>query len=125
MPSACFREFEDDSFFAFVAGLDQGDDWRDGAVWEKANPLLDVSITRKHSREQVRQAVGMPAKQSIVRRLNFCEWTGGRGRLARQGGVGRCPGRPRYSGLSRRPMLWRCRPVTKTRSDGAQPGLPA
>ena len=68
---------EDDSFFAFVAGLDKGDDWRDEAVWEKANPLLDVSITRKYLREQVRQAVGMPAKQSIVRRLNFCEWTEG------------------------------------------------
>ena len=66
---------EDDSFFAFVAGLDKGDDWRDEAVWEKANPLLDVSITRKYLREQVRQAVGMPAKQAIVRRLNFCEWT--------------------------------------------------
>ena len=68
---------EDDSFFAFVAGLDEGDDWRDEAVWAKANPLLDVSITRKYLREQVHQAVGMPAKQSIVRRLNFCEWTEG------------------------------------------------
>jgi phage terminase large subunit-like protein len=68
---------DDDSFFAFVAGLDAGDDWRDEAVWEKANPLLDVSITRKYLREQVHQAVGMPAKQSIVRRLNFCEWTEG------------------------------------------------
>ena len=108
---------EDDSFFAFVAGLDKGDDWRDEAVWEKANPLLDVSITRKYLREQVRRAVGMPAKQSIVRRLNFCEWTEGEaGWLAKEG---RCPGRPRYSGLPRLPMLWRGRPVTQTRSDRA------
>ena len=46
-------------------------------VWFKANPLLDVSITRKYLREQVVEAKGMPSKQSIVRRLNFCEWTEG------------------------------------------------
>jgi phage terminase large subunit-like protein len=68
---------EDDAFFAFVCGLDEGDDWRDEAVWLKANPLIDVSITRKYLREQVVEANGMPSKQSIVRRLNFCEWTEG------------------------------------------------
>ena len=57
---------EDDSFFAFVAGLDKGDDWRDEAVWEKANPLLDVSITRKYLREQVRQC-GRDAGQAVDR----------------------------------------------------------
>lgn len=66
---------QDDSWFAFVCGLDEGDDWTDERVWPKANPLLDVSITRKYLREQVREAVGMPAKQSLIRRLNFCEWT--------------------------------------------------
>lgn len=68
--------FEDDAFFAFVCGLDEGDDWKDELVWLKANPNLDVSITRKYLREQVREATGMPSKQSIVRRLNFCEWVG-------------------------------------------------
>ena len=33
-----------------------------------------MSITLKYLREQVREAIGMPAKQSKVRRLNFCEW---------------------------------------------------
>lgn len=65
----------DDSWFAFVAGLDEGDDWTDESVWCKANPLLGVSVTLKYLREQVREAIGMPAKQNIVRRLNFCEWT--------------------------------------------------
>jgi len=36
---------------------------------------LDVSVTRKYIREQVREAMGMPAKQNIVKRLNFCIWT--------------------------------------------------
>jgi phage terminase large subunit-like protein len=29
----------------------------------------------KYLREQVAEAVGMPSKQNLVRRLNFCEWT--------------------------------------------------
>ncbi len=65
----------DDGWFAYVCQLDEGDDWQDEAVWRKANPNLDVSITRKYLREQVREAQGMPAKQNIVKRLNFCIWT--------------------------------------------------
>jgi phage terminase large subunit-like protein len=66
---------EDDSWFAYIAGLDEGDDWTDERVWPKANPNLGVSVTLKYLREQVREAVGMPSKQNVVRRLNFCEWT--------------------------------------------------
>lgn len=68
------RQVEDDSFFGYVCSLDKGDDWKDEKVWPKANPLIGVSITLKYLREQVREAKGMPAKQSKVRRLNFCEW---------------------------------------------------
>jgi phage terminase large subunit-like protein len=68
---------DNDSWFAFVCGLDEGDDWRDEKVWPKANPNLGVSVTLKYLREQVAEAVEMPAKQSIVRRLNFCQWTEG------------------------------------------------
>jgi len=64
-----------DSWFAFVCGLDAGDDWRDERVWVKANPNLGVSVTVQYLREQVEEAEAMPAKQSLVRRLNFCEWT--------------------------------------------------
>lgn len=67
---------QDDSWFAYVCALDPGDDWRDEEVWPKANPNLGVSITHKYLREQVREAVGMPSKESTVRRLNFCEWVG-------------------------------------------------
>lgn len=67
-------EVEDDGFFPFVCGLDEGDDWRDELVWMKANPNLGVSIDIKYLREQVREATGMPSKQSIVKRLNFCMW---------------------------------------------------
>lgn len=68
------QQFEDDSFFCFVCGLDKDDSWLDEKVWKKANPLLGVSITEKYLREQVHMAEGMPSKQSLIRRLNFCEW---------------------------------------------------
>lgn len=65
---------DDDAWFAYVCGLDRGDDWRDELVWEKANPNYGVSVTAKYLSEQVKKAEGMPAYASKVRRLNFCEW---------------------------------------------------
>jgi phage terminase large subunit-like protein len=72
----CAGDLEDDAFFAYVCALDDGEDpFRDEACWTKANPSLGVTFGPKYLREQVTQARGMPAKEAIVRRLNFCEWT--------------------------------------------------
>jgi phage terminase large subunit-like protein len=67
----------DDSFFSFICSLDAGDDpFNDESCWEKANPSLSHGIPGlKYLREQVTQARGMPSKEALVRRLNFCEWT--------------------------------------------------
>jgi phage terminase large subunit-like protein len=67
---------EDDSFFSFVSGLDEDDDpFNDETCWYKANPSLQYGLPGlKYIREQVAQAKGMPSKESIVRRLNFCQW---------------------------------------------------
>lgn len=87
------RVVEQDSWFAYVCQLDpceacraegytqpnEGcvycDAWTDARAWPKANPNLDVSITRKYLREQIEEAQGMPAKRDIVLRLNLCVWT--------------------------------------------------
>ncbi len=84
---------ENESWFAYVCQLDpcekcaadgkdapnedceDCDDWRNESTWIKANPGLDVILPRKYLREQVEEALGMPSKQNIVRRLNFCQWT--------------------------------------------------
>lgn len=84
---------ENESWFAYVCQLDpceacrakgqaapqEGcsacDDWRNETTWLKANPNLDVSVTREYLRETVHEAIQMPAKQNMVRRLNFCQWT--------------------------------------------------
>jgi phage terminase large subunit-like protein len=64
-----------DSWFGYVATLDPGDDWTDERVWPKANPLLGTVVTRRYLREQVQEALDMPPKAALVKRLNFCIWT--------------------------------------------------
>lgn len=68
---------QDDSFFSYIASLDEGDQpFDDESCWIKANPNLGVSIQPDYIRKQVIQAKGMPSKESVVLRLNFCEWVG-------------------------------------------------
>jgi phage terminase large subunit-like protein len=69
-------EEQDDSWFAFVAGVDAGDDvFADEQVWEKSNPGIRYSLPpASYVRAQVAEALAMPSKQSLVRRYCFCEW---------------------------------------------------
>lgn len=76
-------DLEDDSFFAYICAVDEDDDPLVDPVdkklgypqsWAKANPSIGVTIKPKYIEEQVREAKGMPAKESSVRRLNFCQW---------------------------------------------------
>ncbi len=72
------REVEDDSFFPYICALDETDDpFADETCWSKANPSLqDADLPGlKYIREQVTEARGMPSKEALVRRLNFCQWT--------------------------------------------------
>jgi phage terminase large subunit-like protein len=71
-------EITDDAFFPYICSLDEEDDpFADESCWPKANPSLqDADLPGyKYIRELVTQARGMPSKESIVRRLNFCQWT--------------------------------------------------
>ena len=71
-------DMQDDGFFPFVCALDEEDDpFADESCWPKANPSLqDADLPGyKYIREQVTEAKGMPSKEAIVRRLNFCQWT--------------------------------------------------
>lgn len=72
----CAGARQDDTFFAYICSLDDGDDpFNDESCWIKANPSLGVTIQEKYLRDQVTQARGMPAKESLVKRVNFCIWT--------------------------------------------------
>lgn len=66
---------QDDTLFAYVCALDEGDDpFLSEDCWIKANPLLGTIIDPQYLRDEVNAARGMPSKESTVRRLNFCEW---------------------------------------------------
>jgi len=66
----------DDTTFAYVCALDQGDDpLNDPNCWAKANPLLGVTITEDYLAGVVAQAKNIPAKQNGILRLHFCVWT--------------------------------------------------
>ena len=67
---------EDDSTFAFICALDDGDDWEnDPSCWVKVNPLLGVTIEEDYLRGVVKQARMMPGKRNGIARLHFCQWT--------------------------------------------------
>lgn len=77
-------QVDDDSFFGYVCAVDEDEDPIHDELdpelgypqsWAKANPSLAHGLpSLKYLRDQVTQAKGMPAKESIVRRLNFCQW---------------------------------------------------
>ncbi len=64
-----------DSWFAYIATLDAGDDWTDPTVWIKANPSLGVTVKFDDLRRQVEEAQEMPGQQNAIRRLRLNEWT--------------------------------------------------
>lgn len=69
-------EVQDDSTFAYVCALDDGDDpFNDPSCWLKANPLLGVTITEEYLALQVAQAKNIAAKANGIKRLHFCIWT--------------------------------------------------
>lgn len=72
----CSGAETDDTFFAYICALDKGEDpYKDESCWIKANPLLGTVIQRQYLADEINQSRGMPSKESMVRRLNFCEWT--------------------------------------------------
>lgn len=120
---------EGDSHFAYVCHLDaceecqengytqpkdgciNCDNWLDQDVWIKANPNLGISIGVKYLVEQVQEAVAMPSKEGIVRRLNLCFWTQGEKRAIGAAAWARC------SGLvgDEDPVAWRARKLEELR----------
>src|SRR5690606_23991944 len=64
-----------DSWFAYIATIDEGDDWTDPEVWVKANPSLGVTVKVDDLKRQIDEAKEMPAQQNAIRRLRLNEWT--------------------------------------------------
>lgn len=65
---------EDDSIFAAIYTLDEGDDWKDENVWIKSNPNLGVTVRKNYIRSQVKKAVNSPAETVGVKTKNINIW---------------------------------------------------
>lgn len=61
----------DDSQFAAIYELDEGDDWRDEDIWIKANPSLDQTVQRKYLRGQVQAAANNTALETGIKTKSF------------------------------------------------------
>lgn len=85
---------EDDTWFGFIAGLDDGDDWRDPAVWVKANPNLGVSVKVDDLERKAKRAQEVPTEQQEFRRKHCNEWTESETRWLDLDAWDRCSGKP-------------------------------
>jgi phage terminase large subunit-like protein len=64
-----------DDVFAFIACIDEGDNWKDESVWVKANPNLNVSVKLETLREGARKADQQPSSLNGFLRLHLNVWT--------------------------------------------------
>lgn len=65
-------EVQDETWFGVIFTLDDGDDWRDPAMWRKANPNLGISVKIDDMEAACRKAQAMPSAVGnfLTKRLN-------------------------------------------------------
>ena len=69
------RIYIDDEMFGIVFSLDKGDDFRNPAVWKKANPNLGVSKSEEYMTKMVKMAQQIPSEEYTVKNKQFNLWT--------------------------------------------------
>jgi phage terminase large subunit-like protein len=65
---------DDPSWFGCIIGADPKDDWRDPAIWAKANPNFGISVKADDLARKCLQAQHIPAFESEFRRLHLGQW---------------------------------------------------
>ena len=68
--------FNDDSLFALIYAMDEGDDWQDPLVLKKVNPNYGVSVSADYLLDQLEIAKRSAAKQNEFRTKHLNEWVG-------------------------------------------------
>jgi len=66
----------DETVFGIIFTLDDGDDWTDPANFIKANPNLDVSISRDFLLAELEKAKRSPTKQAAFKTKHLNLWVG-------------------------------------------------
>lgn len=65
---------DDDTVFAFITEIEQGDDWTDPIAWQKANPNLGISLFSEQLESLCLEAQHVPSKQNNFRCKHLNEW---------------------------------------------------
>jgi phage terminase large subunit-like protein len=66
---------ENDAYFAYIATIDDDDDWANEACWVKANPSLGVTVRLETLRDECLLAKQMPSKLNDFLRFRLNKWT--------------------------------------------------
>ncbi|WP_348266422.1 terminase TerL endonuclease subunit [Edaphobacter sp. DSM 109919] len=66
---------EDDTWFCWIAGLDDEDDWEDESNWIKANPALGTMVKIEELRTAAAKAKETPGSLNAFLRLRLNKWT--------------------------------------------------
>lgn len=64
----------DDSIFPLIYELDEGDDWLNEDVWEKACPSLDKTVSKDYLRQQITLAQNNTSMETGVKTKNLNMW---------------------------------------------------
>jgi len=64
----------DESTFALIFELDEGDDWTKEENWIKANPNLDITVRRETLVDSINKAKIQPSIETDIRTLNLNQW---------------------------------------------------
>lgn len=69
------KVLNDDSYFSYMSGIDEDDDWSDENTWKKANPNYGISVKADDLERKVSKAKAMPAALNnfLTKHLNV--WT--------------------------------------------------
>ncbi len=68
------RVLQDETFFAFIAHADVGDDWTAERTWRKANPNYNVSVMPDDLRALATKAKSMPAAAAAFQQKRLNLW---------------------------------------------------
>jgi len=66
---------QQDDLYASIHTLDENDDWNDDSTWIKANPNLDVSVTKRFLKEAFQEAKNNPDQLYNFLTKNLNIWT--------------------------------------------------
>ena len=66
---------EEPTFYPVIFAAAESDNWKDPAVWAKANPSLGTSVSLDYYESECRKAQQLPAEENRFRRLLLNQWT--------------------------------------------------